>query len=286
MDATIDIAAWRRYYAEELRAASRLESDPLVDAFSRVPREHFLGPGPWQIPILDLMEPRGGGYYTTKDADPRRVHHNIAVALDPARQLNNGHPGSVATWIEWLAIQPRDRIVHIGAGTGYYTAILAELCGADGRVFALEADAVLAARARENLREWPQVEVVHGDATTVPAADAIFVNAGATFAPDAWLDGLADGGRMILPVTASFGHIGKGAIVRITREGSVYRASAGGLVAIYNCTTARDDSMAPAIGKAMMTGGFSRVRELRRDPHAAGESCVVHRDGCCLSAGQ
>ncbi len=39
----------RQFYAEELRAVANLQSEALVKAFAKVPREHFLGPGPWQI---------------------------------------------------------------------------------------------------------------------------------------------------------------------------------------------------------------------------------------------
>jgi protein-L-isoaspartate(D-aspartate) O-methyltransferase len=45
----IDLSATRRAYAEEVRATANLRSDALVAALARVPREHFLGPGPWQI---------------------------------------------------------------------------------------------------------------------------------------------------------------------------------------------------------------------------------------------
>ncbi|HWK11899.1 MAG TPA: rRNA adenine N-6-methyltransferase family protein, partial [Vicinamibacterales bacterium] len=233
----------------------------------------------------DLLDPRGTGYHPTKDDDPRRIYHNIAVAIDSARQLNNGHPGTLATWIESLGIHSGDRVVHIGAGTGYYTAIMAEVCGASGAVLALEADANLAARAADNLRPWTNVRVIHDDAVTLrESADAIFVNAGVTYALPAWLDALAeDGGRMVIPVTAAFGPLGKGAVVRIERKGDRFQARGSSLVMIYNCSIARDDSMAAAIGKAMTTGGFSRVRSVRRESHEEDPTCVIHREGCCLS---
>lgn len=56
----------RRWFADEIRAVGGLESEPLVAAFARVPREAFLGPGPWQIQIpSDPTAP----YRTTSDAD-------------------------------------------------------------------------------------------------------------------------------------------------------------------------------------------------------------------------
>lgn len=281
-----DLDTYRRFYAEELQAVCRLRSRALVDAFARVPRERFLGPGPWQIRALDLINPGAGGYYATEDDDPRRIYHNIAVAIDPSRDLNNGHPGTLATWIESLGIRTGDRVVHVGAGTGYYTAIMAETCGPSGSVLAFEADAQLAERAAENLQGWSNVLVSHGDGTELAgAADAIFVNAGVTYAHPAWLDALASGGgRLLLPVTAAFGTLGKGFVVRIERNRDRYAARASSMVMIYNCSIAREESMGAAIGKAMMTGGPARLRSLRRDPHGEDETCVIHREAACLSS--
>ncbi|HTN73046.1 MAG TPA: hypothetical protein VMO00_18340 [Methylomirabilota bacterium] len=55
-----DIDVARAYYAEELRAVANLQSEALVRAFAKVPREHFLGPGPWQI-----LSPAAESYWTT-----------------------------------------------------------------------------------------------------------------------------------------------------------------------------------------------------------------------------
>ena len=110
------------------------------------------------------------------------------------------------------------------AGVGYYTAILAELGGATGRVTAIEYDAELAARATANLAQTPHVRVVHGDGTRIAfePADVIYVNAGATRPADAWLDRLKEGGRLILPLTAdAFPNLDvrRGAVFRIERHG-------------------------------------------------------------------
>ena len=53
----------RHYYAEELRAVANLQSEALVRAFAKVPREHFLGPGPWQV-----FSPGLESVWTTTDA--------------------------------------------------------------------------------------------------------------------------------------------------------------------------------------------------------------------------
>src|SRR5262249_5270313 len=65
---TLDAA--RRDYAEELRVRARLRNEALVQAFATVPREHFLGPGPWQL-MLPPQEAGGGVYILTDDTAPR-----------------------------------------------------------------------------------------------------------------------------------------------------------------------------------------------------------------------
>ena len=107
----------RRYYAEELRAVSNLQSEALVQAFAKVPREQFLGPGPWKIvnPFHMVEENNEATYYReTADADPRHLYHNVLVAIHAKRCLNNGQPGFLATLIDLLELIPGDRIIHIG----------------------------------------------------------------------------------------------------------------------------------------------------------------------------
>ena len=65
--------------------------------------------------------------------------------------------------LDALELQPGEHVVHVGCGTGYYSAVMAEVVGPRGRVTAYEVDARLAELARANLRDWPHVEVVHGN---------------------------------------------------------------------------------------------------------------------------
>ena len=78
----------RRYFAEELEAVCGLRTPALVDAFASVPREAFLPPGPWLI--RSETDYFVGGPRYTPDGDARRVCHNIAVAIDPAKVLKIG----------------------------------------------------------------------------------------------------------------------------------------------------------------------------------------------------
>ena len=86
---------YQRFYAEELRAVAELRSEALVQAFATVRREAFLGPGPWKI--LSLKHGMGPPEYRpTPDANPEHLYHNVAVAIDAARMLNNRQPSALA----------------------------------------------------------------------------------------------------------------------------------------------------------------------------------------------
>jgi protein-L-isoaspartate(D-aspartate) O-methyltransferase len=278
-----DLEARRQRYAEELQAVSNLRSAALVRAFATVPREGFLGPGPWQV----AAPAPPGTYRTTDDADPRHLYHNVVVAIDATRHLNNGQPGFLAFLLEALELQRGDRVVHIGCGLGYYTAIVAEVVGPAGSVTAIELAPALAARAGTNLHEWSQVTVVAGDGGTYDPGpgDAIFVNAGATHPRPVWLDALRQGGRLLVPLTVArnaSGH-GGGGVLKITRQphGLTARFIAG--VNIFPCIGARDPQMNDQLQEAFRRGTWAAVQSLRRDPHDPTEACWLHGSDFCLS---
>ena len=279
------LAAARRFFAEDLRVSCHLTSPAVVEAFATIPRERFLGPGPWTI--------RGafeGGAYSPEGDDPTLVYHNVSIAIDAARDLYNGQPGLIARWLEDLAIPRGARVAHVGSGTGYYTAILGQLVGPSGRVWAVDVDPSLVERARANVAEWPWIEVTHGDGRAgLPArADVVLIHAGATHVHDEWLDALSDGGRLLVPLTgmmpAMGPRLGKGMMLRVTRTGPDWTAHVSSMVAIYSLVGARDDTMNAALGHAMMTGALMKATRLRRDSHEPGAGCVLHGTTCCLSA--
>lgn len=199
-DCPLNLDILRQYYAEELRAVSDVQSEALVRAFANVPREHFLGPGPWRV-----FSPGSETNWTTKDADPRHLYHNLLVVIDAERHLNNGYPSFLAFLIDELQLQLGDHVVHIGCGTGYYTAIMAEVVGSQGHVAAIEIDSELARRARSNLSYLSHVEVFEGDGGEKDPGpcDAILVNAGTTHPRSIWLDSLRPGGRLVMPLTVT-----------------------------------------------------------------------------------
>lgn len=282
----MDSSAWRRFFAEEIQVVSNIRTSAIVDALATVPREAFLPPGPWTI--RGEGDVRGGPRLTPGD-DPRFASHNVAVGIEPERMLFNGAPGLLAMAIDSLEPKAGDHALHLGTGTGYYTAILASVVGSTGRLLAVEVDEALADRARHNLAAAPQVEVRAGDggAALGETFDIALLNAGLTHVPAHLLDAIRPGGRIVAPITASMpgmGNIGKGLLIRITNAGGDrWPAQVLTFVAIYSAIGLRDDALNTAIGQALGRHPFPPIKSLRRDPHDAAAACWCHSPGACLS---
>lgn len=278
-------ASRRRFFAEEIEAVAHLRTRALCEALATVRREAFLPPGPWLV----RGEGDTGGARITPDADPRHVYHNCSIAIDIGRQLFNGAPSVVAALIDALALEPGDDVLHIGAGLGYYSAVMAETVGRSGHVMAVEVDETLARQAEENLAPMSWVEVVRGNgaAPLARAFDAILVNAGVTHPLDVWLDALAPGGRLVLPLTAPLpamgATIGKGLTILITRSPEGLEARALGFVAIYSAENIRDEHLSQRVGQALMRNPFPLLKRLRRDPHEPEPSCWMHGPTTCFA---
>lgn len=184
----------RNFYAALMAGAGR-SSDPRFEAIVRdVPREDFLGPGPWKIVS-------GSRYVDTPDDNPAFLYQNVLVALDVDRRINNGEPFLHARWIGAVAPQPGEHVSHIGAGTGYYSALLSRFVEPGGHVDAYEIDDRLATEANRNLESYGNVTVLAADAVTHPLqpSDVIYVNAGVADLPAEWVKALKPGGRLLFP---------------------------------------------------------------------------------------
>jgi len=281
-----DVAAARRWFAEELRHVARVRSRAVIEAFANVPREHFAGPGPWRL----LSPWYLNDYWTTEDTDPRHLYHDVLIAIDETRRLNNGQPSLWAFLYDQLGLATGEHVVHIGIGTGYYTAILAEIVGPGGQVTAVEIDAGLAERARANLAHmWPWANVVTADGFAFRperSADAIIVNAGVTELSLAWLDSLAVGnGRLLVPLTA---RNRAGAYFQITThrhdETQRYAARHVCRVGIIDCVGGRTTHAEKAVAAAFsMPELIPAIRSLRRAPEQPDDTCWLAGDDWWLS---
>jgi protein-L-isoaspartate(D-aspartate) O-methyltransferase len=150
----------------------------LLAAMSKVPRHEFVSRQNWNEAYAD---------------------HPVPIA----EKQTTSQPYMIAAMIQAAEIKPEDRVLEIGAGSGYQTALLAELAN---QVFAVERYASLAEAAQKALERlgYRNAKIVTGDGSLgLPEAapyDAIIVSAAAPRVPQALMDQLAVGGRLLIPV--------------------------------------------------------------------------------------
>jgi protein-L-isoaspartate(D-aspartate) O-methyltransferase len=266
----------RRAYAAEITRSAHVQDPRIEKAFGAVPREDFAGPPPWRVGS-------GGLFGLTSTDDPARLYEDVLIAIDPERGVNNGQPSLHAQAIDALRLKEGETVVQIGAGAGYYTAILAELVGPTGGVIAYEIAPDIAARAAANLARYPQVEVrARSGVEDLPQADAIYVNAAATHPLRPWLDALKPGGRLVFPLQAAGS---SGAMLMVTRpeHGQAWPARLLTGVVFIPCEGAQDAEMGRKLDEAFRRGRADRVRSLRFG-QAPSETDWVRGDGWALSA--
>jgi protein-L-isoaspartate(D-aspartate) O-methyltransferase len=256
-------ARLRRFFARvtALRAGA---GAAVEDAFAATPREVFAGPPPWQLCVFG---PSGAVYVETPDGDPAHLYQDVLVALDAAKGLNIGEPVLHARCIDALALRPGEAVLQVGAGSGYYTAILAQLVGPGGSVTAFEIEPGLAARAAENLADRPNVAVASrsGAEGALPRADAIYVCAGLPQPRWEWLEALLPGGRLLFPLQPEGGY---GAMLLVTkpREGGlVWPARFVQRAGFVACEAGVARGAAAGLADAFAAGGWQAVRSLRLD---------------------
>ena len=173
-----ELAVQRSRMVEEQLRGRGIRDERVLAAFARVPRERF---------VADEL--RGQAY-----ADgPLPVGQGQTVS----------QPLMVAIMVELLDVQPSDRVLEIGSGTGYQAAILGELAA---EVWTIERHSLLASRAREILRElgYDNVSVVAADGSLGLVERAPFnkivVAAGAPQLPTSLVAQLSDEGILVAPV--------------------------------------------------------------------------------------
>jgi protein-L-isoaspartate(D-aspartate) O-methyltransferase len=223
-------------------------------AFSRVPREQFVGVGPWLI-----LE--GDGYVESPSADLASLYDDVVVALKPGKRINNGQPTLHARCLSAARVRPAEKVLHIGCGSGYYTAVLSELVGPRGEVLAWDIEADLAAAASANLAKRAGVSVAQRDATEgrIPLRDVIYVCAGCTHPVRTWAEALSEGGRLLFPLTPGWGI---GAMLMVTRAGDRFDARFVGQCSFIPCAGASDVLEEAAVRRAFDDGGSASVTSL------------------------
>ncbi|HEV7504097.1 MAG TPA: protein-L-isoaspartate(D-aspartate) O-methyltransferase [Thermoanaerobaculia bacterium] len=252
------LEAHRSFFASLITASVGLpRGSRLEAAFASTPRERFVGPGPWKVFTA-------AGYIDTPADDPALLYQDVTVALKAESQINNGQPALHAVCLAALNPKEGEAAVHIGAGTGYYTALLANLVGSSGSVDAYEIEPDLAQRATANLADLSNVTVHPRSASegALPECDVIYVSAGATGPLDSWLDALRPDGRLLMPLTPGQG---AGAMLLVTRTSpDRFDARFVCRALFIPCAGARDEETAQRLSEAFKREDFKDVKSLHR----------------------
>ena len=258
----------RNFYANFVVRSAGSSDSKLITAFATTERERYVGAGPWSVFV-------NSDYISTVSADPRLLYQDIVVSLAADRKINNGQPTLHARCLSACTPVRGESVVHIGVGTGYYSAILAALVESEGRVFGYEIEEDLADRARANLQHLSNVEITTASASEgrLPGADVIYVNAGATHPVPAWLDALNVGGRLIFPLTPKQGF---GVMLLITRlAAGGYAAQVVLPVAFIPCVGARDEDGSQALTTAIQNRMIFSAKSLQRGTVPDASACYV-----------
>lgn len=265
----------RRRYAEAIASYPGVDDSRVVEAFATVPRERFVGPGPWTI----LQR---GGYVQTPSADPEFLYSDVVVALAPDKRINNGQPSLHARCISAARVRPGERVLHVGCGTGYYSAVFSELVGPTGAVVAWDVEPELVASAQRNLRPWLNTSVAlrDGGAGPMPASDVIYVCAGCTRPMRSWAEALSEGGRLVFPLTPGWD---VGGMLMVTRKADEYHARFLCKCSFIPFVGGSEPESEAALRRSFAGPGMERVSALHFGQAPGHDDAWVAGDGWWLS---
>ena len=161
------------------RSTGIITNDKILAAFEKTPRENFI-----------LQKYRADAYFD----EPLPIGLGQTIS----------QPTTVAIMTSALMPEKGQKILEIGAGSGYQAAIIAELVSIKGKVYTLERIRELALFAKRNLRDYKNVTVIHADGTKGYAKaapyDRIIVTAAASELPKEIFKQLKDDGVMVIPI--------------------------------------------------------------------------------------
>ena len=185
-----ELARMRERLAAQVLAANRIGSERVAAALHAVPRHHFL-----------------------PDLPPEEAYHDAAIVT---KRDADGHPISsssqpaiMAIMLDQLGLAPGQRVLEIGAGTGYNAALISHIVGEEGQVTSVDIDSELVGLAREHLASADSgaVTVVCSDgAIGYPERapyDRVIATVGVADLAPAWLEQTAPQARIVVPLDAS-----------------------------------------------------------------------------------
>ena len=158
------------------------------------------------------------------DGDPRAVHHAFELApragflpagarprseydgpLDIGHGQTNSQPRTVADMLRLLDVEPGQRVLDVGSGSGWTTALLSVLVGPEGAVFGVELEPSLVAFGRANIKGYDNASITQADPEVLGLPelapfDRILVSAEPRVLPQELVDQVGPTGRMVIPV--------------------------------------------------------------------------------------
>ncbi len=191
------LSAQRERMVQEQLISRGITSQKILDAFRKVPRHLF---------VEDGLVYQAYGDYPLPIAEGQTISQPYIVAL----------------MTQALDLKPEDTVLEIGTGSGYQTAILAELAS---KVYSIERFGSIASKARKLLDElgYHNVMIIIGDGTKgydkKAPYDGIIVTAGAPYVPDPLIAQLKDGGRLVIPVGGEYSQ----ELLKITKQGGALK---------------------------------------------------------------
>ncbi|MGB8348764.1 MAG: methyltransferase domain-containing protein [Ktedonobacteraceae bacterium] len=198
----MDTQRYRAALVETLTAQGELSSERVKAAFASVPRHAF---------VYSFYERQGNIWQqreaTASDDWYQQVYRNQALItlVDEAGRVlsSSSQPGIMAQMLELLDLQPGQRVLEIGTGTGYHAALLAAIVGETGQVVTVDIEADIAEKARQHLYAagCERVQVVHGDGrqgySAVAPYDRIIATGSSFPVPEAWDEQLTREGIVV-----------------------------------------------------------------------------------------
>jgi protein-L-isoaspartate(D-aspartate) O-methyltransferase len=175
----------RQELVEYLKKQGHIQTSQVEQAFRTVPRHLFL-------PGVELQRVYSDTYVATK------LENDIPIS-------SSSQPAIMAYMLEQLDLRPGQRVLEIGAGTGYNAALMAYIVGETGQIVTIDIDEdiVEAARAHLQAANFPQVQVIRADGSAgypdLAPYDRIILTVSADDITPAWREQLKQGGILVLP---------------------------------------------------------------------------------------
>ncbi|HEX4449107.1 MAG TPA: hypothetical protein VH044_20350 [Polyangiaceae bacterium] len=217
--------------AQELREVARGCRLALVESVAR----HL---GPFDDRYLQALLEVPRERFVRAD-DVRRSADDSPLPLDTEGLATISAPHAYLLSFRLLALAPGDSLVELGTGSGYGAALAAFIVGPRGHVLTVEIDPVLVAWARRTLSAEPAVTVFEGDAVTSAqtlmhrpgrGATKVVVTFGIATWPEAWLDALPDGGKIVAPV----GDADQRLVLAVRKQGRIVQTDHGAVRYVRN----------------------------------------------------